>query len=425
MSVQDLEAERSGCVPGLPVRRPAELGFDPARLRRAMAIIQEGCDRGAYPGAVALVARRGAVAGWLATGAAETEPNPRPMTGDTLFDLASVTKVVAGTTAALLLLDAGLICLDDPVGRFLPAFSTGEKRDITIRHLLTHTSGLPPWIPCYCSASTLEESVAAIVGVGFDAPPGTQVRYSDAGMILVRAVLVAVSGEDLPALLQRELFDPLGMATTGYLPEGERRQGAAATERGNAHEVAMVERAGLQFDRWRTEVLVGEVHDGNAHYALGGVSSHAGLFSTIGDLARFGQLWLSRGTWQGHRVFSEASVAEATRLQTPGLQQGFGLGWRLGIRGDFSRAPLAESALTQAVFPPEPDSAPAPHWMGDLRSDRAFGHTGFTGTSLLLDPRHDLAMILLTNRVHPDSSRIGVDRIRARWHNAVLGSLDY
>ena len=417
----DQEAGVTGA--GLPVRGPEALGFDPARLRRAMAIVEEGCAGGAYPGAVALVTRHGAIAGRLVCGAAETEPNPRPMTGDTLFDLASVTKVVAGTTAALLMLDSGGLCLDDSVSRFLPDFAGGEKRAITIRHLLTHSSGLPPWLPCYCTARNLEESVAAIARADLDAPPGTQVRYSDAGMILIRALLPAVLGEDLPAVLRRGLFGPLGMRETGYLPEGAQRSRAAATEQGNAPEVVMVQRAGLEFTEWRTEVLVGEVHDGNAHYALGGISSHAGLFSTASDLARFAQLWLAGGVWQGRRVFSEAAMREATRLQTPGLQLGFGLGWRVAARGDFSRTPPSESALTQAVFPPEPNAGPALPWMGDLRSERAFGHTGFTGTSILIDPRYDLAMILLTNRVHPDSSRTGVDRVRARWHNAVIGAI--
>jgi len=408
---------------GLPVRSPEALGFDPSRLRRAMAVIEEGCRDGAYPGAAALVCRRGGVAGWLVTGAAELEPNPRPMAANTLFDLASVTKVVAGTSAALFLLDAGQACLDDPIARFLPGFSTADKQGITLRHVLTHSSGLPPWIPCYCTSRTLEHAVTAIALAELDAPPGSQLRYSDAGMIVVQAIAVALAGEPLAAMLQRRLFDPLGMGDTGYNPEGDRRARAAATEHGNVHETAMVARAGLDFDGWRSEILVGEVHDGNAFYALEGVSTHAGLFSTLGDLARFAQLWLGRGKWKSQRVFSEAAVAEATRLQTRGLQQSFGLGWRLATPAHTPTAPLQESRLTQAVFPPEPEAGPGPHWMGDLRSDRAFGHVGFTGTSLLLDPTYDLSMILLTNRVHPSAARTGVDRIRARWHNAVLGAI--
>ncbi len=423
MSEQPAESSIAASTLGLPLRPPAALGFDGQRLRQALKIVQEGQGLDAYPGAVALVMRRGAVAGWLATGAAELEPNQRSMAGDTIFDLASLTKVVGGLSAALILLDRGMVCLDDPVGRFLPAFAVGEKGGITIRHLLSHSSGLPAWIPCYCDARTLDETVAVIAATESDAPPGVQVRYSDAGMILIRAIVVAVTGEDLPAFLHREVFEPARMAETGYHPDPTLRARAAATERGNRHEAAMVSRAGRRFDAWREEVLVGEVHDGNAHYALGGVSSHAGLFSTIGDLGRFCDLWLGRGAREGCRVFSKAAAIEATRLQTAGLQMAFGLGWRLAARGEFSAEPPRESSLTSAVFPPEPEAPPAPHWMGELRSERAYGHTGFTGTSLLLDPDRDLAMILLTNRVHPDSSRMGLDRIRARWHNAVIGAI--
>lgn len=407
----------------LRVETPKALGFDGRRLRQAMGIVEEGQAAGAYPGATALVIRHGRVAGWLAVGSAELEPNPRPVERDTLFDLASLTKVVGGLSAALLMLDRGAVCLDDAVGRFLPAFAIGEKSAITVRHILSHASGLPPWVPCYCDARTLEETVVTIAAVELDARPGAHVRYSDAGMILLRAIVREVTGEDLPELLSREVFKPLGMHDTMYAPPEETRVRAAATERGNAHEQAMVHRAGRTFEGWREAILVGEVHDGNAHHALEGISSHAGLFSTVGDLGRFCGLWLGRGALRGHRVFSEAAVVEALRLQTAGLQMGYGLAWRLAARGGFSTEAPQESALTRAVFPPEAEAPPTPHWMGDLRSDRAYGHTGFTGTSLLLDPDRDLAMILLTNRVHPDASRTGVDRVRACWHNAVIGSL--
>src|SRR6185437_8437084 len=155
-----------------------------------------------------------------------------------------------------ILLDWGMVCLDDPVGRYLPAFAVGEKGGITVRHLLSHSSGLPAWIPCYCDARTLDETVAVIAGSELDAPPGVQVRYSDAGMILIRAVVVAVTGEDLPALLRREVFEPVGMGETCYLPDSTMRVRAAATERGNRHEAAMVSRAGRRFEDWREEVLV-------------------------------------------------------------------------------------------------------------------------------------------------------------------------
>ncbi len=407
---------------GLPRRAPAELGFDPERLERAMGVLERGRAEGAYPGAVALVARHGAIAAATALGLAQEE-RPRPMALDTIFDLASVTKVVAGLSAVLFLLDAGVWALDDAVARFIPAFGQGAHRQITLRHLLTHSSGLPPWRPCYTSARTLAETCAVVAATELEAAPGTQVQYSDLGMLLVRELVRRVTGDDLPALLRHALFEPLGMRETGYLPAASQRERSAATEQGNGWEQAMVERAGLAFGDWRTHFLVGEVHDGNAHYALEGISSHAGLFAPVGDLARFGQMYLQQGRWGDRTVLSAAAIAAATRLQTPGLNEAYGLGWRLvGHRLQPSDAPV-RSALTAAISPEDPAALPAIPACGDLVSPRAFWHTGFTGTSLLVDPPNDVVLILLTNRVHPRADRRGIERVRARWHNAVIGAI--
>jgi CubicO group peptidase (beta-lactamase class C family) len=209
------------------------------------------------------------------------------------------------------------------------------------------------------------------------------------------------------------------MRGTGYLPAASKRGRIAATEHGNGWEQAMVERAGLEFGDWRTHLLVSEVHDGNAHYALEGISSHAGLFAPVGDLARFGQMYLQQGRWEDRTVLSAA----ATRLQTPGLNEAYGLGWRLvGHELQPTGAP-ARSALSAAIFPDDPAALPAIPSCGDLVSPRAFWHTGFTGTSLLVDPLHDVVLILLTNRVHPRADRRGIERVRAQWHNAVIGAI--
>ena len=408
---------------GLPTGRPDEHGVDPGRLERAMAVVEHGCVDGAFPGGVALVARHGRVIATRAVGLAERTPRRRPMTVDALFDLASLTKVIAGVTVALTLLEAGVWLLDDAVARFIPAFGRAGKRDITVRHLLTHTSGLPPWLPCYTAARTLDETVQFICATDLDAAPGTQVQYSDLGMALIRALALTSTGEDLPSLLERAVFAPLGMRDTGYRPHGPARTRAVATEHGNRFEQGMVTRAGQRFDQWRDHVLVGEVNDGNAHHALGGVSSHAGLFATAGDLARFGQLYLQEGRWQDRALFSAAVVREATRLQTAGLQEPYGLGWRLNDRG-VSAVPAAHrSSLTRAIFPTNQDAWPPLPLAGDLLSSHAYGHTGFTGVSLVIDPAYDLLLILLTNRIHPDASNGGIERVRARWHNAVAASI--
>ena len=408
---------------GLPRRPPADCGCDAERLRHAMALLERGRDEGVYPGAVGLVARRGAVVASRAVGVAEQGQAARPMALDTIFDLASVTKVVAGVTAVLVLLDAGIVCLDDAVARFMPQFGGNGKRPITIRHLLTHTSGLPPWLPCYTVARSPEEVFSYISGLELDAAPGTQVQYSDLGMALIRMVVDRVAGEDMSTLLDRTLFGPLGMGETSYSPPAAKRGRIAATEQGNRFEQAMVARAGLRFDHWRERLLVGEVNDGNTHYALGGVSTHAGLFSTAGDLARFGQLYLQQGVWQGRSLLSRAALAEATRLQTGGLNDAYGLGWRLNRRcAPPSKKPV-RSALTRAIFPDDPLALPALPWCGDILSPRTFGHTGFTGVSLTIDPEHDLLLILLTSRIHPDAGRGGLERFRARWHNAVAAAI--
>ena len=343
-----MKNDAAGDTPlGLPRRRPADCGCDAERLRHAMALLERGRDEGVYPGAVGLVARHGAVVAAAAVGEAEQGAAARPMAVDTIFDLASVTKVVAGVTAVLILLDAGLVCLDDAVARFLPQFGGNGKRLVTIRHLLTHTSGLPPWLPCYTVARTPDKAFAYISGLELDAAPGTQVQYSDLGMALIREVVDRVAGEDLITLLDRTLFGPLGMSETGYVPPLAQRGRIAATEQGNRFEQAMVARAGLSFDQWRERLLVGEVNDGNTHYALGGVSTHAGLFSTAGDLARFGQLYLQQGVWQGRSVLSRAALGEATRLQTGGLHDAYGLGWRLNQRA----VPPARKPLRSARDP--------------------------------------------------------------------------
>jgi CubicO group peptidase (beta-lactamase class C family) len=232
-----------------------------------------------------------------------------------------------------------------------------------------------------------------------------------------------VAGEDLPSLLDRAIFRPLEMRDTTYRLNAAQKARAVATEEGNAFEQGMVQRAGLQFARWRTELLVGEVNDGNTHYALEGVSSHAGLFSTAGDLVRFGQLYLQRGQWNRQSVISSSAIAEATSLQTAGLQAGYGLGWHIAERYLQPRAPLERSEITAAIFPDSPHPQPPVSWCGNLMPEGTFGHTGFTGTSLTICPKEELALVLLTNRVHPSAFQRGLDRVSACWHNAVMASI--
>lgn len=379
------------------------------RLAHAQRVLQRGLDDAAYGGAVAVVATHDALLAEFAVGDAECAPDRRPIAVDTIFDLASLTKVVAALPAALLLLDRGLWTLDDTVARFIPAFARHGKSGVTLRHLLTHTSGLAAWAPLYPRARTAEEALAVLCDQPLQSPPGSAVVYSDLGMALLAPLVHLVAGEPLATLLARELFEPLGMRETCYLPGASARARCAATAIGNGHEREMLAAAGASFAHWRTHLLAGEVHDGNTHHALEGVSSHAGLFATAGDLARFAQLWLGEGTSTGRMVLSRAAVRLATRPHTAPPAILYGLAWRLP-----DRSPIG---------PPSRDAAPPP-FMGDLVSARAFGHTGFTGTSLVIDPARDLAVILLTNAVHTDPDRRGIATVRARFHNAVCAAID-
>jgi serine-type D-Ala-D-Ala carboxypeptidase len=297
---------------------------------------------------------------------------------------------VAGATAALLLLEDGAWSLDDPVGRFIPEFADRGKQNVTLRQLLTHSSGLAPWAATYAHARDPERALSYICSLPLTYPPGSDMHYSDLGFSMIGHLVRRVIGQGLDALLSGRVWAPLGMVDTGYVPAASLRPRIAATERGNRFEEAMVSSRGESFDEWRKDVLVGEVNDGNTHYALGGTSSHAGLFSTAADLFRFATMYLG----DGPRVLSPATIAMATANHTPGLANARGLGWEL-----------------------------APRAGGDLLSARAFGHTGFTGTSLVIDPERRVVVILLTNRTHPDASNERISAVRPRFHNLVAASL--
>lgn len=430
---------------GLPSAAPELLGFDPARLDRARAVLQRAINEGAFPGAVAVIARHGRVAAAWALGQAQTVSVNRAMTLDTLFDLASLTKVIGATTAALTLLEEGALSLDDVLARFIPEFAYHSKNEVTLRQLLAHTSGLPAWLPLYARAESGAETLRQLCDAELCYEPGTQVLYSDLGPILIGLLCERLSGETLQQLLRRRLFEPLGMNDTGYLPDPALRARCAATELGSRFEQAMAEaqqkrqslttplapRAGF-----RQNLILGEVHDGNAHHALRGVSGHAGLFGTAADLVRFAQAMLRGGLGDpalgarpttsassGGRVLGRATVAEALSCQTEGLPLARGLGWQLLRKGALSRAEWGPAPAAVRLFPASGVSFPSLRPYGDLLSARTAGHTGFTGCSLAIDPANDLIIALCTNRVHPDASRFAIGVVRPRFHNVIAASL--
>lgn len=401
---------------------PEEAGFDGARLRRAAAVLERGVADGAFPQAVALVARRGVVALHAAFGA---DDDGRPTDPATIFDLASLTKVVACLPAVLTLLEEGRLSLDDPLAAFFPEHGdalgpVNWHGDVTVRHLLTHTSGLPAWLPLYADCATAEEAVARICETWLDAPPGERVVYSDLGFILLGEIVRRVSGQGIDLFVRERLFAPLGLADTGYLPDPALRPRIAPTERGEDYEAAMAARQQARHPGERGGTTIrGLVHDGNAHYALRGVSGHAGLFSTAADLAAYAQLWLNGGHYDGARLFGPATLAAATRDATAALNLGRGLGWVA-----FEADPLGRRERWRARRGDDALATGGPYPSGELLSPGSYGHTGFTGTSLWIDPARDLAVILLTNRVHPDAANQRIQQVRPRFHNAVVAALN-
>ncbi len=367
------------------------------RLDAAWQIVVDGAIQGAYAGAVALVTRRRRCLMHRATGWATKIPDPIAMTPETIFDLASLTKVVATLPVILRLVSAGCLDLDQVVGAVLPRFGRdGAKGEITIRHLLTHTAGLTDWRPLYLDHRGADAYLDAIARSEPTHPVGQREIYSDLGFFLLGEVVRAVTGERIDRVARREIFAPLGMTETCYQPSAASRARIAATERGNATEIAMCGARASQFRRWRRDPIWGEANDGNAFYGLDGVSGHAGLFGTAADLARYGDLWLEAVAGSSTTLLAGALAREAIRPVVAGR----GLGWRL----QGGRSSPETGAVAPALGP------------------RVFGHTGFTGTSLWIDPDRELVAVLLTNRLHP-TARPEIATIRPAFHTALATAI--
>ena len=341
---------------------------EPVRARLARAVAE-----GVTPGAVlALVDADGAIAA-TATGVRRSGGPAADV--ETRYDLASLTKVVATLPSVLRLVAAGAVDLDDPVGRFFSGaglFQTPSVADVPVRALLAHASGLPAWRPLYAQPADRRAALAAVLNTALEHPAGT-VAYSDLGFMLLGAVVERVAHERLDAFAAREVFAPLGMDATGYGPL-------------SGVPVAATEDCG-----WRDRVLEGEVHDENAT-VWDGVSGHAGLFGTAGDLARYAHAWLTRDERLAPAELLGACTDEAA-VAADGARRG--LGWVLAHEGSFG-GPGA----------------------------RGYGHTGFTGTSIWIEPAGGHATVLLTNRVHPRrGSPAGVHALRQDVHALVRAAL--
>lgn len=386
---------------------PGDLGFDTSKLDEAWLSLVEGAQEHEYGGAVALVGRGNRIALHRATGWAVREPESQRsiMAVDEIFDLASLTKVTATLPSILKLVGEGKIGLDQAAGELLPAFGTeGTKAGITIRRLLTHSAGLSDWRPVFLTGMGPDAYLADFAATQPEHVPGGQVLYSDPSFITLGEVVRSVTGERVDTYARREIFTPLAMVDTMFTPPAGVRSRVAATEFGNDFEAEKVPgQTPVLAGGWRHRMLRGEVHDGNAWYGFEGVAGHAGLFGTALDLARYGMMWLNGGELGGVRVLPENIVAESRRNQIDieDTTERRGLGWRM--------LPVA------GTVEDSPDS-------GRGLGEHAFGHTGFTGTSLWMDPDLDLVIVLLTNRVHPTVTSTYMER-RAAFTASVVESI--
>jgi len=338
------------------------------------ALLQRAVADGAFPGAYAAVGTARGIIAEVGVGQLDSSDRRRP-DANTVWDLASLTKVVGTTTAVMQLVQAGRVALDSPVVQYVPDWRAPGADRISVRHLLTHSAGLPAWRPLYKEAASTNEALQQLYATAPDTAPGVRFVYSDIGFILLGKLVERVSGTALDAYDTEHVFKPLDMKTTRYLPPGGWRRRTAPTE----------------VDPWRQRHLRAEVHDENAA-RLGGVSGHAGLFSTGRDLTVFARMYLNHGAVGPRRVLDSATVSAIARLQDSTISRR-AIGWET---------------------PTGTNSA------GKRLSPSAFGHTGFTGTSLWMDPEQGLFVLLLTNRVNPTRQNLKIGAVRAALADLVV-----
>ena len=332
-------------------------------------LISDGIADGAFPSAVAAVGLKEELLActWRGTTCLDSGA---PVNEYTLYDMASLTKILSPTMIALRAIEEGLLTLDDTVGRFFDA--PDDKKDITVRMLMTHTSGITPAFDLSSEASGPNDAVRAILAHPLDGAPGNMPRYSCMGYILFAKMLEKLYQKPLDILAKEMVFDPIGMRDTGYLPKGDN---IAATE----------------LDRNTGRYIQGVVHDENARF-MGGVSGNAGVFSNLEDMIRFTEML----ALNGKHYLSVNTLSVAIRNRTPGFDVHRGLGFHLG-------------GTTQ-------------NYLGDLFPPESFGHTGFTGTSIAVDPTTGFYAILMTNRVHPTRDNMKLLRFRRAFHNAMYAA---
>jgi CubicO group peptidase (beta-lactamase class C family) len=347
-------------------------------LESATHIVRQYVEDNKIPGAVNLVAQAGKILSSNAFGNSQIMPHKKEMTLNTLFDLASLTKPIITATSIMILTESGLINLEDPVSKYIKEFHNTNKESITIKHLLTHTSGLPDWRAFYLNGQYYNEILKEVINTDLIYSTGSKYIYSDLGYILLGEIIQRVSFSTLYDFSYTNILKPLNMRHTLFKPDNTQKNMCAATE----------------FSVLRNGVIKGEVHDNNAYY-MGGISGHAGLFSTVEDLFNFCQMFLNKGTFNNKTILTPGTVEIMTNnaIKPLGYE---GLGFF--IKGNSSSKSY-------------------------ILSDNAFGHTGFTGTSFWIDPNLELIIILLTNRVHPTRNNNNHIELRKDFINKVVSIL--
>ncbi len=347
----------------------------PERFSGALRLLSTAVKGRAFPGAAAAVVHGGETILLAGVGRFTYEQNATAVSGSTVYDLASVSKALATTTMVAMLFERGRLSLDSPLIEFFPEFAAGDptRARVTLRMLLAHTSGLPEYVRLFETAANRDELAAMALRVPLTHEPGSHTEYSDIGFIILGEVLAQVAGERLDKFCQREIFRPLGMADTTFRPPATWKLQIPPTE---------------DDRKFRKRIVRGEVHDENA-WVMEGVSGHAGVFASAYDVAQFAACMLR----QGAPILRPETVKLFTQRDDTFADGTRALGW---------------------------DRPTPPSQSGCYFSPQSFGHLGFTGTSLWIDPERDVAIVLLSNRTWPDRSDQAIKEVRPAFHDLVM-----
>ncbi|MBI3993387.1 MAG: beta-lactamase family protein [Candidatus Lambdaproteobacteria bacterium] len=364
--------------------RSASISFTRKSRQDLERLLEDALRRKIFPGIELLVAVGDELLLHEAWGQLEVGPEDKPLQTGTLFDIASITKPIATATCVLVLLEQGALGMEDKVARFFPEFDTPEKGGISVRHLLTHTSGLPDWVDLYSETQGPAEALQRLLNTPLGVPTGSAMIYSDVGFLILGELVRRLSGTTLAEFFHRHVGHPLGLRETSFHPL---EQGLALTV------------APTQYCPYREQLLRGVVHDENSH-VFGGEGGNAGLFSTARDLWRFARMILGGGALDGVRILSSRTVQRMIANHNPPRLPPRGLGWDMKGEGFGYMS------------------------CGELMRAGAVGHTGFTGTSLWIEPQEGLTVVVLTNRVNIARERNQADmmRFRPRLHNLLVST---